>query len=300
MSTSQFSLVYDGDALRAGEMDVRELAPALLGVGELFEEANRQLNAERASLSIKVRAGFKQGSFVIDLNAHQDIVGQIKGLITGEHVVVMAALVTLLFGGRGLFDLLMRGKGEKPQSVTKLEDGNVQLVFQDSQVIVTGNVFNLYENPNVRQAVRPVVKPLENPGIDDLKAVQDGVVLSEVTRGDLLGLTKIRMEEKILDESEGIRFLQIVSISFKEENKWRLAEGRNEAFYSMEDPDFRQKIEQHSEKFGKDDSLKCKVKTTTRVTEDGTLKTDHAILKVLEHHSAAKQATLFSRPAEEE
>jgi len=298
MSTSQFSLVYDGDALRAGEMDVRELAPALLGVGELFEEANRQLNAERASLSVNVRAGFKQGSFVIDLSAHQDIIEQIKGLITGEHIVVTAALVTIIFGGRGLFDLLKRSKGEKPESVTTLEDGNVQLVFQNSPVIVTGNVFNLYESPRVRQAVKPVVKPLENPGIDDLKAIQDGEVLSEVTRGDLLGLTRIRMEEKILDESEGIRFLQIVSVSFKEENKWRLAEGQSEAFYSMEDPDFRQKIAQYSEKFGKDDSLKCKVKTTTRVVEDGTLKTDHAILKVLEHYSAAKQTTLFPRPAD--
>jgi hypothetical protein len=299
MSTSQFTLVYDGEGLRGGEMDVRELAPALLGVGELFEEANRELNQQRAGLSVRVKAGFRQGSFVVDLTAHQNVIEQIIGLIKQDPLVQISALVMLLFGGRGLFDLLMRGKGEKPQSVTKLQDGNTQVVFKDSQLTVTNNVFQLYESPGVRKAVRPVVKPLENPGIEDLKAIQDDRVLSEITKGDLLGLTRIEMDERVVDESEGTRFLQVVSVSFKGDNKWRLAEGGSEAFYSMEDPDFRRKIEQYSEKFGKDDMLKCKVKTTTRVTEDGSLKTEHAIVKVLEHHSAAHQTSLFPRPADQ-
>jgi hypothetical protein len=298
MSTAQFSLVYDGEALRAGEMDVRELAPALLGVGELFEAANKQLNENRASLSVRVRTGFRPGSFVIDLTAHQTIIEQLKGLITGEHIIVTAAIVTILFGGRGLFDLLKFGKGEKPESVTKLEDGNVQLAFGHSTTIITGNVFNLYNDPNVRHAVKPVAKPLESPGIDNLKAIQDEKVLNEVTKKDLLGLTRIKMEERVIDESEGIRFLQIVSLSFKEDNKWRLSEGGAEAFYSLDDSEFRQKIEQQSERFGKGDSLKCMVKTVTSVQEDGTLKTDRIIVKVLEHSYAPKQARLFPHPTD--
>lgn len=293
MSTAQFSLVYDGEALRAGEMDVRDLAPALLGVGELFEAANKQLNEDRASLSVNVRTGFKPGSFVIDLSAHQTIIEQLKGLITGEHVIVTAAIVTILFGGRGLFDLLKLGKGEKPKSVTKLENGNVQIAFEQSTLIVTGNVFNLYNDPNVRHAVKPVAKPLEASGIDNLKAIQDEKVLNEVTKNDLLGLTRIKMDERVIDESEGVRFLQIVSLSFKGDNKWRLSEGGSEAFYSLEDSEFRLKIEQQVERFGKGDSLKCLVKTITTVLEDGTTRTDHIVLKVLEHYSAPKQAKLF-------
>lgn len=299
MSTSQFALVYDGEGLHEGEMDVRELAPALLGVGELLEEANRELNQDRASLSVRVKAGFKEGSFIIDLSAHQNLFEQIKGLILRDPIVEISALVMLLFGGRGLFDLLKTSKGEKPTSVTQLQNGQTQMVFQNSTVTVNNNVFQLYGSPKVRKSVRPVVKPLEQTGIDDLKAVQDDKVLTEVKKDDLLGLTNIEMDERILDESESIRFLRIVSLSFKEDNKWRLAEGDSEAFYSMEDHDFHTKIEQYTEKFGKDDILRCRVKTTTRVIQDGSIKTDHIILKVIEHTSSAKQARLFPRPAAE-
>lgn len=298
MSTSQFALVYDGEGLRDGEMDVRELAPALLGVGELFEEANHELNEDRASLSVRVKAGFKRGSFIIDLSAHQTLFEQLKGLILHDPVVQIEALVTLLFGGRGLFDLLKTGKGEKPRSVTQLQDGQTQVVFQNSQLTVHNNVYHLYENPKVRKSVRPVVKPLEASGIDEMKAVQDDNVLTEVTKGDLIGLTKIEMDERILEENESVRFLRVVTLSFKEDNKWRLAEGDSEAFYSVEDAEFRRKIEQYSEKFGKDDMLKCRVRTIIRATEDGSLKTEHSILKVLDHTSSAKQVRLFPRPAE--
>jgi hypothetical protein len=35
VSEAVFKLTYDGEALRDGEMDVADLAPALLGIGEL-------------------------------------------------------------------------------------------------------------------------------------------------------------------------------------------------------------------------------------------------------------------------
>ena len=37
-------VVYDGPALSDGSMEVRDLAHAMLGIGELFEAANQILN----------------------------------------------------------------------------------------------------------------------------------------------------------------------------------------------------------------------------------------------------------------
>ena len=46
MSRTDFTLTYAGPALQDHEMNVRDLAPAMLAVGELFEALNRLYNGE--------------------------------------------------------------------------------------------------------------------------------------------------------------------------------------------------------------------------------------------------------------
>ena len=66
MSSHSFYIAYDGPALVTNEMDVRELAPALLALSDVFNEANAVLNGERANVQLNVKGSFKSGCFGIE------------------------------------------------------------------------------------------------------------------------------------------------------------------------------------------------------------------------------------------
>jgi hypothetical protein len=62
MSHAEFSLKYDGSAVDAGTMDVRDLAPALLGVGQLIEAASRVVNGENSAVKVKIKTTRASGN----------------------------------------------------------------------------------------------------------------------------------------------------------------------------------------------------------------------------------------------
>ena len=52
---SRFRVTYDGPALESSEMDVRELAPALLAIGDLLEASTQALCGDQVRPRVNVR-----------------------------------------------------------------------------------------------------------------------------------------------------------------------------------------------------------------------------------------------------
>ena len=74
MDMSEFSITYDGPALSEHMMDVKELGPALLAIGDLCSEASRFINGDDVS-NIQVRVKTTApGSFDIILEFVQNLV----------------------------------------------------------------------------------------------------------------------------------------------------------------------------------------------------------------------------------
>ena len=83
MSQSKFSVAYDGESLKNGAMDVRDLAPALLAVGELFNEANSILNGKSAEVKVNVTAT-GLGSFEVFLEVDLSYISQLLTLMNSD------------------------------------------------------------------------------------------------------------------------------------------------------------------------------------------------------------------------
>ncbi|WP_256991488.1 hypothetical protein [Burkholderia sp. AU6039] len=78
-----FNIIYDGPALAEYRMDVRDLAPALIAIADLFTSAIKELNGENAEVRLEVRGSFKAGAFHSARIFVQSLASQIRDLFAG-------------------------------------------------------------------------------------------------------------------------------------------------------------------------------------------------------------------------
>lgn len=298
MSKADLQISYDGNALRDGTMDVRDLAPALLAIGQLFDAANYALNSERAKVSVHVKAT-KEGSFSIDFEVMQSLIDQATSLLSGNGIVAALNLKELLFGATiSLIWIIKKLKGGKPDKIERLSGDMMRVTYGDDVFDVPLKLLRLYQDLAVRNAVERVVKePLEKDGIDSFKVIESEMTIIEVRASDIETFAKPEFEEKtILDDVRRSAF-SIVSLAFKEDNKWRLHDGSNQISATINDPTFLQKVDQNEVSFSKGDVLVCQVRVKQSQTESG-LKTEYIVEQVINHIPAPRQLSLDIPPPE--
>ncbi len=91
-------------------------------------------------------------------------------------------------------------------------------------------------------------------------------------------------------EYEGV--FAIIAPVFKGGNKWRLSDGNATSNVAIADRVFLERVDARQESFFKGDLLKCKIRTQQWQTESG-LRTEHEVLKVVEHIKSGNPLTLL-------
>lgn len=86
---SDFRITYDGPALNMSEMDVRELAPALLAIGDLLTASVSVLCGDKIQPQVNVKGSFKTGSFGIDFVLVTDFLTRVKDIFTSDNAAAM-------------------------------------------------------------------------------------------------------------------------------------------------------------------------------------------------------------------
>ncbi|MQV12174.1 hypothetical protein GHL01_00245 [Sinorhizobium meliloti] len=294
VSKARLTIAYDGDAVRDGSMDVRDLAPALLAMGQLFDAANRTLNGPDApKITVNVVAT-APGSFEIGIDIIQSLYEQAKLFLNGETVTAAINLKELIFAGSaGLIYLLHVLRGRRPDRVEKLSDDTVRITINGQSTDVPMKLLRLYQDLAVRKALEGVIyEPLKKEGINEFKVLEAKRVVGVVDKSEAAYFVAPEPDGKVLLDDTRKAAFSIVSLAFKEDNKWRLHDGNSQISAIIEDKDFLYKVDHQQISFTKGDVLVCQVRVTQTQTSGG-LKTEYAVIKVEEHVRSPQQMDLL-------
>jgi hypothetical protein len=305
MSRADFQLAYDGEALGDHAMDVDELAPALLAVGNICREANRILNGERAEVSIRVRADFERRCFDIHFELVQSLYEQVKTLLGDEHVATAKTLLEWIglvgpSGALSLFGFLKLRNGRPIRNYVKFEqpDGktfyNITFVGDHNTVSLPEPVYKLANDPKIAKAQREIVRPLTREGIEVLQFRDgEGHVVDKVTKADIDSFYVREITEDLGVSSQLIdAILTLRSPVFVSGEKWQFFYGETRLSAEISDQRFLSKVFIDGERFGVGDKFLVKLRITQRQTPAGQIRNDYEILEVLQIWPSGRQISM--------
>jgi hypothetical protein len=301
VSSAELSITYDGDLVRTGLMDVQELAPALLASGTLVQKANRLLNGESTSISLKVKSDFQRGSFLVHFVVDQSLLEQAKNfLLLHPNLKDAKEILETIFFYAGipvsatasLFKLIKFLRNKKPDSVTLEEKTKtVTLVLGNQNITVNQNIYELYQDPEARRAASILVEPLSREGIDKLE-IRHAEEIETVTKEESEAFFFSSVEGEKLLENVAESWLSIIALSFNPDHKWRFSTGGSTLTASIVDQEFWGRIHKHQEKFEEGDQLLVALRTSTFRDPLGRLQTRYTVERVIQHRHMPKQARL--------
>lgn len=190
---------YDGPGLAGHDMDVQDLAPALLALAEIAQIANRKFNGDRASLKVLVNADVEQQCFMLDLSMIQSLIDQAQTFLGKDNVTTarqIAEIIGLVGTPAGtLFGLYKYLFGrEMPAnkiSFTKSEATGVTIVnvFGDRNTVeVSNEVAALASDPEVLKRVKTVLRPLQKTEYRDFTVLEKKNPVFQIARDEANGI----------------------------------------------------------------------------------------------------------------
>lgn len=193
---------YDGPALASHEMDVQDLAPALLSLADLIQIANRKFNGTEADIKVLVNADVEQRCFMLEISLVQSFLEQAKGFLGTDHVKTahdIAEWIGMIAGGGvGLFQLLRFLRRAKdagsPLQIQNDGMGNTIIIGNGNTITVPTPVYLLAQEPRAVEKAKGVLQPLAKEGYSTLAFLNDGAETFEVDSDEAAGIADLPNE----------------------------------------------------------------------------------------------------------
>jgi hypothetical protein len=236
MARSGLRVKYEGSALDDGRMDVRDLAPALLGLADAFQEANRVLYPGASDVSLEIRAT-EPGSFDVVL----DLAIAGTQMFVSDPVTALVNLKAAVFdpvaGLLGLLRARRRGGDE-----TTNPDGSVTIESRGTVLSFPPAVNGMSRNVELRRSLTFTAAPLGEEGVEELVvSLTDSpndpqpIVITQGDRGlfDPSGPSDEDLEqtEPISDHILLNTAVQVRSLTWDVGRAWRFSDGDDNVFW---------------------------------------------------------------------
>ena len=286
IDSEEFIVAYEGDALSEHTMLVRDLAPALLALGEAFDRANELLNGDRSEVSLEIRAT-QQGSFELVLIL-QAAMSTVVPVLSSDFVSAAANLKELFFAD-GLVSLVKRLRGASPRESGQ-ENGRLLLELDHLRLEVPPDILNLYKDGVLRRKLETVVQPLAREGVDRVVFRDSQRTLESVEKSDLSSFLTGEESPDETTTTETVfprQRLRPAAVTFERDGKWRLNDGERTRWYAIKDTTFTEEVADGLVRFGSGDTLVCDVVARQTIQPNGRLRMDYEVVRVIEHLSAS-------------
>ena len=306
----KLNLIIELDGVQIDDgIDLFELAPALLSLGETIKRANDLTNPEKREIGVNVRP-FGKGSFIIDISLFaRTNLERVLEFVSGDKVQQIKTLLEwmgLVVGSTsGLIQLVKWLKGKPPKKIEKLQSGDVKYTSSDgTSVNVNINVHNLYKDEEIHKHFYSAYgKLLEKDYIDSYKAFVKGCETSDITntKEDLdsfLGYSEGGFD--VLTDSER-EILYKTPLNFKRGSyegmgdNWSFRKGTETVIATIKDLEFLQKIKNGEIRPYTKDYLEVEMKEIVKIRGTEVLPPTYEIMKVIEYRPVDKSTTLFGR-----
>lgn len=291
MTEAAFHWKYGGPAVANGTMDVRDLAPALLAVGDSCARANKIINGDSCRIQVNVNAGFERGSFDVLLT----LISTPQAQMVIDHISDANELLRFLGYGGGASGVVMGAvhlykwlRGRTPDRVEAVGDDKISIHIGDNSVLVFRPTYNLLRDSIMQEQFKKAVEPLAKDGIDTLAIGPDVNAAAILGKEDLESFAEFthaapEQPEVFVNHVHGPYV--IAAVPFESGLVWRLRhpdEDSGRFTARMADEEFQAKINDGQQSFAKGDILVIDLLVENEIV-DGVPKTEYTIERVHRH-----------------
>jgi len=279
---------YDGPALVGHDMDVQDLAPALLALADIVQIANRKFNGDRASMKVLVNADVDQKCFQLDLSLVQSLLDQAQTFFGAGNIATAKSIAEIVglagTSGTTLFGLYKWLFGRKSPiaeggvSYTLNQTTGVTIVNvigDDNSVEVSNQVAEMASDPEVMKRVKTVLKPLQKPEYSDFSIYEKEEPLVKIDKAEASGIISaptppdlVEEEEEAGDETNAVGPAWVDTSHFRGNAKWTLLWSGQRVDAKMPES-FVKSFQDNDTIVVPNTKLTVRMKITTKIDENG-------------------------------